>query len=380
MASVYEKRLEQLRKVMVDEGIDAFFLMMSSDVQYLTGILRQPHNPTDDDKHGDELFGAFITPEEGPIFLAPRMGASEQVGASMQDKPWVTDMVVIDDGDDPHKVLVTVLERLKWPKRIGISGRLWARAIFRFRAADENIQLLDGSAYIEKMRSIKDEEETRLMREAGLATDQVFSAVLKQMRLGMTEYDITREINHQIIVHGCQGMSFHTGITVAGHGIQRFPAKRTPIQPGSVISFDFGVIRQGYVSDFGRTVFCGEPTAELMHYHDKVMESQAEAIKAMKSGQVTASQLNEIARKVLDDVDLGCYFTHRLGHGIGIDVHEPPFLYELDHTVLKSGMCFTIEPSIRVPGVVGVRVEDVVQVTEDGGIPFSNFSRDYLVI
>ena len=380
MASVYEKRLERLRKVMVDEGIDAFFLMMSSDVQYLTGILRQPHNPTDDDKHGDELFGAFITPEDGPIFLAPRMGASEQVGASMKDKPWVKDLVVINDGDDPQKVLNSVLERLNRPKRIGVSGRLWARSIFRFQAFDENIKLVDGSSYIEKMRAIKDEEEIRLMREAGLATDQVFAAVLKQMCIGMTEYDITREINHQIIVHGCQGMSFHTGITVSGQGIQRFPGKRSPIQPGSVITFDFGVIREGYVSDFGRTVFCGEPTSKLMHYHDKVMESQAEAIKAMKCGKVTAAQLNEIARKVLDDVDLGCYFTHRLGHGIGIDVHEPPFLYELDHTVLETGMCFTIEPSIRVPNVVGVRVEDVVQVTEDGGIPYSNFSRDYLVI
>jgi Xaa-Pro dipeptidase len=111
-----------------------------------------------------------------------------------------------------------------------------------------------------------------------------------------------------------------------------------------------------------------------------VMKAQAEAISVMKPGNMTAAQLNRVARAVLEEENLAQYFTHRLGHGIGIDVHEPPFLYELDHTVLQAGMCFTVEPSLRVPDEIDVRVEDVVQVTEEGGIPFSRFSHGYLVI
>lgn len=385
MSSVFEKRLAELRKKMVDNQLDAVFLMMSSDLQYITGVIKEPHNPTDDDKHGDELYGAFITPDNGPIFVAPLMGASDYIRGQAEGKPWIKDILIINDWDDPLAFTKDVLRKIGNPKRIGVSGRLWARSILQFKQADPRIEFSDASVIISAMRAIKDEEETRLMKEAGVITDQVFAAVLKQMRIGMTEYDIAREVNHQIILHGGSWTSFHTNVTVKGKGIKRMvcpdgKTSNTPIQPGAVITFDYGVIYKGYVSDFGRTVFCGEPTAEYRRFHDYVMASQRAAITAMKCGQVTAKELNEIARKVLDDVDLGKYFTHRLGHGIGIDVHEPPFLYELDNTVLRSGMCFTIEPSIRVPGYVDVRVEDVVQVTRDGGVPFSNFSRDILVI
>ena len=381
----YPLRLKRLREKMVENNLDAVFLMISSDLQYLTGVLREPHNPTDDDKHGDEIYGAFITLEKGPVFIAPLMGASEFVRSQAEGKPWVEDIHVINDWDDPLTFLKDVLSKIGNPRRIGVSGRLWARSIFLLKQAQPEAEFSDASLFISKMRAVKDEAETKLMKEAGLITDQVFAAVLKQMRIGMTEYDIAREVNHQIIMHGGSWTSFHTNVSIKGKGIRKLycpdgKTGNTPIQPGAVITFDYGVIYKGYVSDFGRTVFCGEPTAEYRHFHDSVMASQAAAISAMKCGQVTAKQLNEIARKVLDDVNLGQYFTHRLGHGIGSDVHEPPFLYELDETVLTNGMCFTIEPSVRIPGYVDVRVEDVVQVTKDGGVPFSNFSRDILVI
>lgn len=383
--SAFEGRLQRIREHMVKESIDGLFLMMSSDLQYLTGVRRQPHNPTDDDKHGDELYGAFLTPECGPIFVVPRMGASSYVRNQSEGRPWIEDIVVIDDGEEPLAVARDVLRRLGDPVKLGVSGRLWARSLFLLKEARPELAFVDASPMIARMRAIKDAEETRVMKEAGLITDRVFAAVLKQLRPGMTEYDIAREVDHQVIVCGGSGVSFHTGIVVGGEDICRIHAQDrktgdTAVVPGASITFDFGVLWQGYASDFGRTVFCGEPTKEYRDYHDLVMRAQSEAIAVMRPGQITASELNRTARRVIEDAGVGDYFTHRLGHGIGIDVHEPPFLYELDHTVLEAGMCFTIEPSIRVPGGIGVRVEDVVQVTEEGGVSFSNFSRDYLVI
>ena len=379
----YQKRLETVQKAMAKKGYDGFFLAMSSDLQYLTGVLRQPHNPTDDDKHGDELYGAFITPEQGPIFLAPRMGASEYVQSQAEDKPWIEDIVVIDDGDDLDKVTRDILKKVGNPKRLAVNDRLWARSMFRFRQTDNSMEFGNASEIIAPLRAVKDEHELALMREAGSRTDQIFGAVIKQIRLGMTAYDIAREVNHQMVLHGCTaGPSFHTGVYVNGEGLRKHttPDGRsvTPVQPGAVVTFDFGVIYKGYVSDFGRTVFVETISDKYQKFHDLVMESQAQAIAAMKCGQVSAAELNRIARKVIEDGGYGEYFTHRLGHGIGIDVHEPPFLYEQDDTVLATGMCFTIEPSIME--TAEIRVEDVVQVTEHGGVALTDFSRDYLVI
>jgi Xaa-Pro aminopeptidase len=383
--TIHETRLLRLREYMAGQQLEALFIMMSSDMQYLTGIPREPHNPTDDNKHGDELYGAYMTVDGDLFIVAPRMGASSFVRYHAQDKPWIKDVLVLNDGDDLLTFAKRILTRLGSPRTVGVSARTWARSILLLQEAGGAVVFSDASRIIAKMRAVKDEHETRIMKEAGVITDRVFAAVLKQLRLGMTQYDIAREVNHQIIVNGGSGTSFHTSIYVTGEGIGWVPGPDgktgfTPLQPGAVVAFDFGITYKGYVSDFGRNVFCGEPAPDVRRHHDLVMASQAAAMAAMKSGQVTARQLNEIARKVLDEAGVGQYFTHRLGHGIGIDVHEPPFLYELDETILDTGMCFTVEPSIWVPNGALVRVEDVVQVTPAGGVSFSNFSRDILVI
>lgn len=384
MAETCSTRLSRFREVLADSGSDAAFLNMSGDLQYLTGIARQPHNPTDDDKHGDELYGAFIT-MDNVVFVVPRMGASGYVRSQSEGKPWISDIAVINDGDHLIPFARQCLAALGNPRRLAVSSRMWNKSALLLKAAYPEIVFSDASEIIAPMRAIKDAEETRIMQEAGVITDRVFAAVLAQLRMGMTQYDIAREVEHQIIMHGGSGTSFHTSIYVTGENIHFVPGPDgktgfTPLTPGAVVAFDYGITYKGYASDFGRTVFCGEPKSDYARYHDYVMKSQAVAIAAMQGGQVTACGLNSLARKVLEDEGYGEFFTHRLGHGIGIDVHEPPFLYELEETVLHNGMCFTIEPSIWVPGGPLVRVEDVVQVTPKGGLPFSNFSRELLVI
>jgi Xaa-Pro aminopeptidase len=140
-----------------------------------------------------------------------------------------------------------------------------------------------------------------------------------------------------------------------------------------------GCVLEGYTSDFGRTVFWGKPTPTMVRYYETIVKSQSVAVEAVGARQITAAQLNSLAREVIEAEGLGEYFVHRLGHGIGIDVHEPPFLFPGDDTLLEEGMCFTIEPSLRTPEV-WVRVEDVFVFTEGRGKGLHQYSHDLLSI
>jgi Xaa-Pro aminopeptidase len=146
------------------------------------------------------------------------------------------------------------------------------------------------------------------------------------------------------------------------------------------VAFDFGCIYQGYASDFGRTAFAGDPPAEYLRMHKLVTDAQRAAMDVMIAGQISAAKANEAARRVIEQGGYGAEFNHRLGHGIGVTVHEPPFLDLVDPTILQDGMTFTVEPSIRIPGGYHNRVEDVVLVTPTGGVSLYQTGRQlYLV-
>ena len=215
-------------------------------------------------------------------------------------------------------------------------------------------------------------------------TDNVYSEVLSYLREGLTERDVASEVDRLLFKNGAEYPSFTTGVAftkpgqVITTGVKR--ATDRPLQKGHSVCFDFGMCFEGYCSDFGRTAFVGEPPAKVQKIHDLIMEAQAAAIRAMISGTITAAQLDRVARNIIKTEGYGEYFTHRLGHGIGVTVHEPPFLYPPDETTLVSNMIFTVEPSIRLPNAYGCRVEDVVLVSEEGGLPLTNFSKELTVI
>ena len=152
-----------------------------------------------------------------------------------------------------------------------------------------------------------------------------------------------------------------------------------PLDPPVSVSFDFGAVYDGYCYDFGRSVFFGDPGEEYRRVYALVMQSQAAGIAALRTGN-TCEQADAAARAVIVEGGYGEAFRHRLGHGIGMDVHEPPFLTTGDTTELRPGMCFTVEPSIFMPHHLGARVEDVVVVRAGGGEPLtSGFQELYVV-
>jgi Xaa-Pro aminopeptidase len=233
-----------------------------------------------------------------------------------------------------------------------------------------------ASALLMPLRLIKDEDEVAIMRKAGEITEAAYQATLGKLHHGMTNLDLISEVNYQLRKHGGLTHSFVTSFYNMGKNYpfafhNSHEVLQIPLEPPVSISFDFGAVYEGYCYDYGRSVFFGEPDAEYRKVYDLVISAQATGIAALQTGN-TCEQADAVARAVIVDGGYGSSFRHRLGHAIGMDVHETPFLMAGDKTVLRPGMWFTVEPSIFIPHHLGARVEDVVVVRENGGEPLTN--------
>lgn len=386
---IYQARMMALTVAMKAAGLDALFVRgLSSDFQYLFSVPRSLHHPTDDDRYGDFLSGALIPLEGEPVFIVPRMDGSEHVRRHLSPSRWGERIRVIGDGilgplEDPVKVMKDIVGQIGPISTLGVTDRVWARGVFALQLVLPRVTIKDGSPLLRRLRSVKDKEELEHMQRAASLTERVFSSVLSQLRLGMTAREIALEVEGQFASLGAEGPSFHTSIRITGPHLDRRgneggPSREIPVQPGVAITFDMGCVLGGYASDFGRSVFWGKPTSTMVKLYETILKSQSVAVEAL-GGQISAAKLNSLAREVIEAEGFGQYFVHRLGHGIGIDVHEPPFLFPGDDTLLEEGMCFTIEPSLRTPEA-WVRVEDVFVVTGGGGKSLHQYSRELLVI
>lgn len=380
----YEGRLSRVREAMRERGIALMYLRRGANLFYLTGIKRRGPELTDSNSYGDYIHGAYITLTGGITLIAPRMGGSGWQRQA-EGKPWISRVRILNESERPKEVLREVIGQLNMRgKGVAIEERAWAHTVLLFRQVMPYSKLTNANEVLEPMRMIKDSDEIEVMKKAGEITDRVYGKVVDGLERGMTEVDVANAIDYEFRKQGAEYNSFVTGV--------RFRSPSHPwvlgetaegprvLEDGDTISFDFGCVYKGYCSDFGRTVYVGEPPAKVEEIHDIVMTAQATAIEQMKAGELTCQQLDSVARGIIERAGYGENFVHRLGHGIGLTVHEPPYLYIPDDTMLQEGMTFTVEPSILLFGEWSARVEDVVLVTKDGGEPFSNFHKNLTTI
>jgi Xaa-Pro dipeptidase len=377
----YNNRLRRFQKTLGTTA-DVAFLPISADLQYLTGVPRpMPHfgavlHP------GAWAEGAWLTSTADPILILPRMSA-EFGGLSDLN----AEVRVLGDHDDPDKMAREVLGAFSLPARprIAISDRALAETATALQSILPDMRLVSATELLRQQRVVKAEEEIELMRRAGEITEAAFGDVRAQLKPGMTELDILTEIDYQLRRHGSLGPSFVSTLYTSGphlpliFGQPEITQNRVLTPPVSVL-FDFGALVEGYCYDFGRTVAFGEPTEEFQRIFELVMASQAAGIASMRAGEVTAAEVDAAARQVIEEAGFGEAFRHRLGHGIGLDVHEPPFLTESDDTVLQEGMLFTVEPSITQFESFSSRVEDVVVVRPGGGEPLTSGFQSLFVV
>jgi Xaa-Pro aminopeptidase len=223
------------------------------------------------------------------------------------------------------------------------------------------------AAFVEPLRRVKDEEELATMREAALVGCRLFDHILGFIRPGVREIEVAAELEHQARLLGAEGMSFET--IVASGARSALPHGRATEQPlprRGFLTLDFGIILKGYCSDMTRTVFLGKPRQNERNAYQSVLEAQQAAVAAVAPG-VSCGEVDEAARSVLRSAGLAEMFTHSTGHGVGLEIHEQPRVGAGQTTRLAPGTVITIEPGIYLPGQYGVRIEDMVAVTRNGG-------------
>lgn len=377
---VYDQRLQQFRQIL---DADLAFFPISSDLQYLTGIPRDIPNFGATIHPGAWLEGAWITPTHDPVLTLPRMTA-EFGGLERLSN---VQLRVLGDWDDPATLVRDVLKGFNLPAKPKIAVSNWSEGetLIHLQEILPDAKFVSATDILRKLRVLKSEEEIAIMREAGKITEAAFADLLKQLKHGMTELDVINEVDYQLRRHGSLGPSFTTSLYNSGPNHELIFGEREkhwhrPLNPPVAILFDFGAVHDGYCYDYGRTVAFGEPNEDFRRVYDLVMASQAAGVAALRAGEMTAEAADAAARKVIEDGGFGAEFRHRLGHGIGMDVHEPPFLTKGDTTVLQEGMLFTVEPSIMRFGTFSARVEDVVVVRPDGGEKLTNGFQSLYVV
>lgn len=241
-------------------------------------------------------------------------------------------------------------------------------------------KLKPAAALVETLRQTKEPEELARITAAQEITDRAFAEIIKELRPGVTERETAARLQYLMLSMGAEKMSFDP-IVVAGengslpHGV---PSDR-PLQAGELVTMDFGCIYQGYCSDMTRTVALGSVSEEMRRVYDTVLAAQAAGIAAARAG-VTGKAVDGAARQVIEAAGYGPYFGHGFGHGVGVEIHEAPNASSRNETPLPAGAVISAEPGIYLPGKLGVRIEDLLILHEDGATDITRSTKELLIL
>ncbi|MBE1494885.1 Xaa-Pro aminopeptidase [Amycolatopsis lexingtonensis] len=366
-AAALRARLDRARTAAAAAGTDALLIAPGSDLRYLLGQAGGSF----------ERLTTLVVPADGtPALVVPKLEApgyadvpTDELGVELLT--WV-------DGDDPYKL---VADRLGKPGRVAVSDFTPALHVLALRAAlGEAEQTLAGPV-VRELRMRKDAAEIASLREAGAAIDRVHARVHEWLRPGRTEAEVGADIAAAIVEEGHVQADF----VIVGSG----PNGASPhhdvsgrvIEKGDVVVVDIGgPLPAGYNSDSTRTYAVGTPRdADVAETYAVLQRAQAAAVAAVKP-DVTAEAVDAAAREVIAEAGFGEYFIHRTGHGIGLDVHEEPYIIAGNALPLEPGMAFSVEPGIYQPNRWGARIEDIVIVTEDGVESVNNQPHELVVL
>jgi Xaa-Pro dipeptidase len=362
-----KKRIEKTSAWLKRQNAALAFIHSTHNVFYLSSFMCNPH---------ERLMGLFVFPEADPILVCPKL---EEENA--RQSGWEHEILAYDDAENPW-----VKIRMELAKRSIGEGAVVAvekdhlsvARAEQLRQIIPRIELYPIDGYLNELRVLKDEAEIATLQEAAKLADEAVEVGVNSLGPGVTEMEVVAQIELAMKKKGVQAMSFATTVlfgekSALPHGI---PGLR-PLKKGELVLIDLGVIVDGYCSDITRTVAYGQIDEKQREIYQTVLKAETEAIQACKPG-VRLGDLDLTARRVIDEAGYGEYFTHRLGHGLGIDVHEFPSIHQANDQVLQEGMVFTIEPGIYLPGVGGVRIEDDVVITKDGCQVLTRYPKELI--
>jgi Xaa-Pro dipeptidase len=380
--NAYSTRMARFQDLIADAA-DLVFVNRGTDLDYLTGIHRDLPNYGRNLHPGDWLEGVWATPGRLPILALRRMSAGFTMGGVESDH----EIRLLTDWDGPEALMQGIIASLNLPStpRIAVSDDAEAQTLIAIQKVIPDARFVSATQLLMKLRVIKTPQEIETLKAAGVITENALGATIRNLKLGMTELDVVSELDYQMRSHGSLGPSFATTVYCSGtnHPMifgQRLKSWPRKLMPPVSILLDFGAVHDGMCYDYGRTVCFGQPPAEQVRVHEMIMRSQAAGIAALKAGAVTCENVDKASRDVIANDGYGENFRHRLGHAIGWDVHEPPFLSKGDTTTVQEGMVFTVEPSVWQDNSFSARVEDCVVVRPGGGEKLTNGYQDLIVI
>ena len=241
-----------------------------------------------------------------------------------------------------------------------------------------NINLITNE--LGEVRAVKSKEEIELIKKACEITDEVFSEVISEIKEGMTELEVSALLQYHALKKGASGMSFEPIVVSGERGAMPHGRPTTKkLKKNEAITIDFGVVYQGYQSDMTRTISIGKPPKIIQEIYDVVLKAQLSAIESIKEG-MKASDVDKIARQIIENHGFGDYFNHGLGHGIGLGDGEVPTLNPRSDDILTEGMVMSCEPGIYIPDVGGVRIEDDIVIIDGKGISLNKTSKDFIIL
>ena len=349
---------------MESEDVEVLFLAPSADLEYLTGIERQIPNFGEASYPSGWVTGAFLRPGAEPVFVFPRMFAAFDLHAEPQGE-----VVIVNETDDGFAAFERVARGLGSTGTVAVGDRVWAETVLNLGRVLGFDRLRTGSTLVNELRRAKTPEELEAIGRAIRTVEAAMAAVTPLVVPGVTMAQLAEAIEHELRAAGSRTPSFATHIfTGLGEGEldSHTETAHEPLPDATSVMFDFGGVVDGYCSDFGRTIYCGDPPEDYREVYE-IMLAAYEGGRAAASAGTAAADVNAACRSPIEEAGLGEHFRHRLGHGIGLDVHERPFLSDEDRTPLEPGMTFTDEPSIIIPDRFSVRIENILVCEEGGG-------------
>lgn len=364
---IKQKRVERLAEELKKRGLDAIYLGPSTDLEYIGEL----------DTHPDERVRGLMVSKEGKCFAMTPLLYKEEMVKALGDVPFYSEW-------NDHEGFTDAFKR--GCERLGVLGGKIAfndgvRAVDMLAMRDAmDIQLCNGVDVLSPLRSCKDAEELEIMRESSRIVDKVVEKIKAFLKPGLKERDILKKIPEFFEEFGVTEMSFNPIVASGPNGsMPHYSGDQRVIENNDVVIFDLGGRYKSYCSDTTRTLFVGEPTEEQKKVYEIVRRSQAAGEAAVRLG-ATGQDVDRAARQVIIDAGYGEFFFNRVGHGIGIAVHESPFMIEGNTVPLKPGNVFSIEPGIYMPGKFGIRIENLVAVREDGtGEALNHFPRELTI-
>ena len=364
-SDVYARRLQAASAAAARAGLAGLVVTPGYDLRYLIGSRAETF----------ERLTALVVPATGqPVVVLPRLelaalreSAAGDLGLELRD--WV-------DGENPYELVALALGG---HARVAVTDSMPALHLLPLAERLGAVPVL-GTRIMAALRMIKDPAEIEALRAAGAAIDRVHARVPEFLKPGRTEAEVAADITKAIVAEGHAEAAF----VIVGSGPNgadpHHECSDRELQTGDIVVVDIGgPVEPGYNSDCTRTYSIGEPAPEIAEQYAVLQRAQAAAVAAVRPG-VTAELIDAAARNVLADAGLAEYFVHRTGHGIGLSVHEEPYIVAGNSLPLSEGMAFSVEPGVYLPGRWGARIEDIVIVTADGALAVNERPHDLTVV